>query len=120
MARILIADDDSVIRRLVASVVKQDAHEPLLAGDGEEAWELLQEEPVDLAILDLAMPGMSGLDVLEKVRTSETLADLPVIILTASGQESDEARATDFRVSRLRMKPFSSRELRADIIELVR
>lgn len=119
MARILVADDDSVIRRLLGSVLKQDRHEAVFAIDGEEAWNLLQKEPVDMAILDLSMPRMTGIDVLERVRGDRALSALPVIILTASGQESDEARAQSFNVSLLRMKPFSSRELRADITRLL-
>jgi DNA-binding response OmpR family regulator len=119
VARILVADDDAVIRRLLGTVLKQDRHEALFANDGEQAWNLLCRESVDMAILDLAMPRMTGLDVLERVRGDSALSKLPVIILTASGQESDESRAALFKVSLLRMKPFSSRDLRADISRLL-
>jgi CheY-like chemotaxis protein len=119
VARILVADDDSVIRRLLGTVLKQDQHEAIFAVDGEEAWNRLTQEPVDLAILDLSMPRLTGIEVLERVRGHATLANLPVMILTASGQESDEARARASHVSLLRMKPFSSRELRADIARLL-
>lgn len=111
MARIVIADDDADIRELVVFKLRHDGHEVIPVGDGAAAVEACSSQDPDLVILDVMMPGMSGLDAARAIRADGALASLPIIMLTARAQESDieqgfEAGADDYVV-----KPFSPREL---------
>lgn len=111
MARIVIADDDVDIRKLVAFRLRRAGHDAVVCADGGEAIEACTLERPDLILLDVMMPGMSGLDVARIIRRDESLSGVPIIILTARAQESDiehgfEAGADDYIV-----KPFSPREL---------
>ncbi|MDQ6686660.1 MAG: response regulator [Actinomycetota bacterium] len=111
MARIVIADDDADIRELVVFKLRHGGHSVVPVGDGAAAVEACAAEKPDLVILDVMMPGMSGLDAARTLRNDEAMAGLPIIMLTARAQESDieqgfEAGADDYIV-----KPFSPREL---------
>lgn len=111
MARIVIADDDADIRELVVFKLRHGGHHVVPVGDGAAAVEACAAEKPDLVILDVMMPGMSGLDAARTLRNDEAMAGLPIIMLTARAQESDieqgfEAGADDYIV-----KPFSPREL---------
>ncbi len=111
MAKIVVADDDTDIRELVVFKLRQSGHEVVPVGDGAAAVEACKAERPDLVVLDVMMPGMSGLDAARALRADPDFAALPVIMLTARAQESDieqgfEAGADDYVV-----KPFSPREL---------
>ncbi|HET7682419.1 MAG TPA: response regulator [Marmoricola sp.] len=111
MARIVIADDDADIRELVVFKLRHGGHDVIPVADGAAAVEACASQRPDLVILDVMMPGMSGLDAARALREDESLAGLPIIMLTARAQESDieqgfEAGADDYVV-----KPFSPREL---------
>ncbi|HET8604140.1 MAG TPA: response regulator [Marmoricola sp.] len=111
MARIVIADDDADIRELVVFKLRHGGHEVIPVGDGAAAVEACRSEKPDLVILDVMMPGMSGLEAARALREDEVLGGLPIIMLTARAQESDidqgfQAGADDYIV-----KPFSPREL---------
>ena len=111
MARILIADDDVDIRDLVAFKLTQSGHEVIAVEDGMAALKAARSEPVDVALLDIRMPGMSGLDVCRELRAAPETESLPVILITARSQEGDvetgfAAGADDYII-----KPFSPREL---------
>jgi DNA-binding response OmpR family regulator len=115
MARIVIADDDADIRELVVFKLRHGGHEVVPVGDGAAAVEACRNEKPDLVILDVMMPGMSGLEAARALREDGDLAGLPIIILTARAQESDidqgfQAGADDYIV-----KPFSPRELAARV-----
>ncbi len=111
MATILLAEDDADIRFLVTFKLTQAGYQVRAFGDGPSAAADARENPPDLAILDVMMPGLSGLDVCRKLRQDPATADIPVLILTALAQETDitagfAAGADDYIV-----KPFSPREL---------
>ncbi len=111
MAKIVVADDDTDIRELVVFKLRQSGHDVVPVGDGAAAVEACQNEDPDMVVLDVMMPGMSGLDAARALRADPRFASLPVIMLTARAQESDieqgfEAGADDYVV-----KPFSPREL---------
>jgi two-component system alkaline phosphatase synthesis response regulator PhoP len=90
-----------------------------LAFDGQEAVDVLdQEDNLDLVVLDLMMPRLSGLDVLDRIRSSEKWKDLPCIILTAAGQEEYEREARKSGATDFITKPFSPKKLYALIAEL--
>ncbi|MFF9118119.1 response regulator transcription factor [Streptomyces massasporeus] len=111
MAHVLIADDDADIRDLVAFKLTQSGHQVTAVEDGMAALRATRENTVDLALLDIRMPGMSGLDVCRELRATARTATLPVIMITARSQEADvevgfAAGADDYII-----KPFSPREL---------
>jgi len=82
--RVLIADDDPVIRHLVATVVKQEGCDVVLANDGREAYRVLQTDSKFLAaILDICMPFLEGLDLVQYMRSEKRLRRIPVMIITA-------------------------------------
>lgn len=115
MARIVIADDDADIRELVVFKLRHAGHEVHPVADGASAVEACLADRPDLLILDVMMPGMSGLDAARAVRANPEMADVPIIMLTARAQETDveqgfEAGADDYVV-----KPFSPRELAARV-----
>src|SRR5258708_3158177 len=82
--RIMIADDDPVIRRLVTSIVKQQGYTPVTLNDGREACRLLQNDAdFKAAILDMSMPYLRGIDVIQYMRTEKRLMRIPVMLITA-------------------------------------
>jgi len=108
---IVIADDDPDIRDLVAFKLEQAGYDVTAVDNGVSALEAIQRRPPDIAVLDVMMPGMSGIDVCRELRGEPATATLPIILLTARAQEGDietgfGAGADDYVV-----KPFSPREL---------
>ena len=79
MARILIADDERSIRLVLRKYLQSQGHEVVEAEDGLRAYEILRSSPVDVAFVDIKMPGKSGLEILDEVK------DVPIVILTAYG-----------------------------------
>lgn len=79
--RVLIADDTHSVRRLLSGIVHSLGHAPMEASDGEEALQIARATQPDFAILDMHMPNKNGLQVLEELRSDETLKDMPVIIV---------------------------------------
>lgn len=116
---ILVADDEAHIGRIIKIKMEQGPFEVLLAFDGQEAMDILdQEERMDLVVLDLMMPRLSGLDVLDRIRSSEKWKNLPCIILTAAGQEDYERDAREGGADEFLTKPFSPKKLYAMIAKL--
>ena len=111
MARILVADDDVDIRELVEFKLSTMGHDIVAVGDGAAAIDACMAEKPDLAVLDVMMPGVSGLDAIRAIRAEPALADLPVILLTARAQESDVETGFDSGADDYITKPFSPREL---------
>ena len=110
MATVLVVDDLPQVRRLIRFTVESLGHRALEAGDGRDGWRLLTTERADLVILDVDMPGPSGLDVSRSIRADARLADLPIIILTGNGQHSAEDAAAAGASAYL-SKPFRPAEL---------
>jgi DNA-binding response OmpR family regulator len=111
MTAILIADDDPDIRDLVAFKLEQAGYDVITVDNWLAALTAVRETPPDLAVLDVMMPGMSGIDVCQELRGDASIGALPIILLTARAQEGDVevgfgAGADDYVV-----KPFSPREL---------
>jgi DNA-binding response OmpR family regulator len=111
MATIVVADDDADIRDLVVFKLQQSGHRVVAVGDGAAAVEACRREAPDLAVLDVMMPGMSGLDACQALRADQALAHIPVILLTARAQETDIAQGFDVGADDYVVKPFSPREL---------
>src|SRR5215510_801834 len=111
-ARILIVDDDPQIRRVLRTALVAQGYETIDARNGEEALEKLRDEKVDLLILDMNMPGMSGLETCRIIRSS---SDVAIIMLTVRDAESDKVEALDAGADDYMTKPFGSPELLARI-----
>ena len=109
--RILVADDDRDILDLVVFKLTQAGYEVVAVADGVAALAAIEANPPRLAILDIMMPGLSGLDVLRKVRASEATKDLDVILFTARSRDSDVDAGFATGASDYVIKPFSPREL---------
>jgi len=109
--RVVVADDDDDILDLLVFVLNRAGFETVGVTDGEAALEAIEADPPRLAILDIMMPGMSGIEVLRKIRASETISDLDVILLTARARDSDVDTGFATGASDYVIKPFSPREL---------
>jgi two-component system, OmpR family, response regulator MtrA len=111
MAKIVVADDDADIRDLVVFKLQHSGHDIVAVGDGAAAVAACQLEIPDLVILDVMMPGMSGLEACRAMRADPALAGVPVILLTARAQEADIENGFSVGADDYVVKPFSPREL---------
>jgi DNA-binding response OmpR family regulator len=116
---ILVADDDEDILLLVTTRLRRDGHEVVSASRGDDALALARELKPALAVLDVGMPGLDGLEVLGEIRADEALADTRVLLLTAKAQESDVRRGFEVGADAYVKKPFSPAELSARVRELL-
>lgn len=116
MATILVVDDYPVIQRILSLTLQINNHDVLTAGNGLEALDILSHSHVDLIITDVSMPEMDGLALLSHLRSTEPYQQLPVIVLTAIGQDEVREVAAQKGASGFLTKPTSSQEL----IEIVR
>lgn len=119
MARILVADDDVDIRELVEFKLATLGHDIVAVADGAAAVDACRAQRPDLAVLDVMMPGVSGLEAIRVIRADPALADLPVILLTARAQDSDVETGFDSGADDYITKPFSPRELAARVEALL-
>jgi DNA-binding response OmpR family regulator len=117
---ILVADDEPHIGRIIQLKLEQRApYQVTLVGDGRDALERVRgSEPLDLLVLDIMMPYVSGLDVLAEARRLEHRKDVPVIILTAKGQDADRTHALSLGATDFFTKPFSPKKLLARIDDI--
>jgi len=92
-SRILVVDDVSTNRSVLVSLLARPETEVLEASDGERALEIIAETPLDLVILDVLMPGLSGLEVLERVRRTFSSSELPILMLSVKDDIDDVVKA---------------------------
>jgi DNA-binding response OmpR family regulator len=116
---VLVADDDPDIRDLVVFKVEQLGVEVLAVGDGQAALDAVRERHPDLAVLDVSMPGLSGIDVCRMIRADPAIATTPVIMLTARVQEQDVEHGFTAGADDYVTKPFSPRELMTRVQSLL-
>lgn len=110
--RILVAEDEPHIQRILVTLFESAGHHTVIMSDGPATLEAVRSDTrFDVAILDLVMPGASGLDVLRELRGLEHRSKLPVIMLTAKGQDADRERALSLGADAFMTKPFSPRKL---------
>jgi CheY-like chemotaxis protein len=115
---VLVADDEPHIGRIIQLKLERGPYRVTLVPNGREALERLQsEEAIDVVLLDIMMPHLSGLDVLAELRKLPPRRDTPVIVLTAKGQDSDRQRAFELGANDFFTKPFSPKKLVARIDE---
>lgn len=116
--RILVVEDELDLQEAIAEGLRIDGYAVDTCGDGNKAYELLYVENYDLVILDLNLPGMNGLDVLEKIRDEKP--ELKVLILSARSSVSDKVKGLDLGANDYLAKPFDFEELEARIRSLLR
>lgn len=117
-ATVLICDDEDVMRALLRAALQGGEYSVAEASDGDESLELIRTLRPDVVILDMMMPGRSGLEVLSEVRSDPELAGTAVIMLTARVQSSDREAAARAGADRYLAKPFHLSELLAAVSEL--
>ena len=117
MNNVLVVDDSPTMRRMVAtSLGSLNRVKSTQAGSGLEAIERLAIEPVDLMVLDLNMPDMHGMEVIDFVRNHQAYRDIPIVVLTTKGEESSRTQALAAGATRYLTKPFDPRQL-ADVVD---
>ena len=117
MFHILVVDDDKHTRMLLRAVLENAHYTVTTATNGEEALEALDKEHIDLVVLDIMLPGMSGYDVLRELRKT---SNLPVIMLSAKGETFDKVLGLELGADDYVMKPFDTKELVARIKAVLR
>src|SRR5690625_5838323 len=113
--RILIVDDEPPIREKVAIALRKGEYEPVHAGDAREAQSAIADQVPDLILLDWMLPGTSGLELARRWRREDLTREIPIIMLTARGEEDERVGGLEAGVDDYVVKPFSARELLASI-----
>ena len=109
--KILIADDEDALRLLAYETLVDDNVEILQAEDGVQALNLARQEKPDLILLDVAMPGLTGFEVCQKLKADPQTKNISIVMLTAHGQNSDRERAIAVGADHFMTKPFSPVQL---------
>ena len=113
MARILVVDDEPAVRRALERALRLDSYDVTLAADGEEALDVLANQPADAVILDVLMPRLDGLEVARRMRQAGDRT--PILMLTARDAVDDRVKGLDVGADDYLAKPFSTRELIARV-----
>jgi DNA-binding response OmpR family regulator len=116
--RLLLVEDDRTLRTGLTDALRGEEYEVVAAADGHEARSLLREKRFDLVVLDVMLPGPSGLELLRELRARD--ADTPVLLLTARGEEGDKVLGLELGADDYVTKPFSLRELLARVKAMLR
>lgn len=111
MVSILVVDDHSVSQRILSHTLKKAGYETTIAGNGLEALECMDGQLFDLIICDINMPEMDGITLLQQLRNDQQYDDLPIVMLTASGQDDDRDTAEAAGANAFLTKPTSSGDL---------
>ncbi len=116
----MVIEDEKDIVDLLAYALRKEGYEVRSATQGREGLELIRRGPTDLALIDIMLPDLDGLEICRRVRTDENLRNLPVIFLTARGEEVDRVIGLEMGADDYVVKPFSPRELVARIKAVLR
>ena len=111
MAKILIAEDERDIRDLVAFTLRFAGHEVVAAANGEEAVQLAPKENPDLILMDVRMPRMTGYEACRIIKAEPKLKDIPIVFLSAKGQESEIQTGLEVGAEEYLLKPFAPDQL---------
>lgn len=111
MPMILVVDDHEEIREALAEILEEEGHEVLQAVDGLDALEMVSASPPDVILLDIAMPGMDGLETLRHLKNDSTSAAVPVIMVTAQGDRQNMVKAVQLGVRDYITKPWEPGEV---------
>ncbi|NPV84987.1 MAG: response regulator [Anaerolineae bacterium] len=111
MAKILVTDDEPDIRELVAFTLRFAGHEVITATNGEEAYTTALQEMPDLILMDVRMPRMTGYEACEKMKADARIAHIPVVFLSAKGQEAEIQTGLNLGATEYLLKPFAPDDL---------
>ncbi len=119
--KILLIEDDDINRKLLANILKTIGFSNVSqAANGIDGWDLLQDQRFDLVLTDWMMPEMDGLELLMKVRKSETgFKNLPILMITAMGKQEDVMKAVEWGINGYIVKPYSVTTILAKIEEVM-
>jgi two-component system phosphate regulon response regulator PhoB len=117
---ILVVEDEDAIREMLIMVLEQAGLQVSAAASAEEALSALAENRVDLLVLDWMLPGMSGIELARRLKKESSYKELPIILLTARGEEEDKIRGLEIGADDYITKPFSPKELVARIKAVMR
>lgn len=117
---VLIAEDESAVSELLLYNLQKEDYEVAVAADGEEAMMMIDERAPDLLLLDWMLPKVSGIEVCRRIRNGGANPNMPIIMLTARGEESDRIRGLDTGADDYVTKPFSTTELMARVRAVLR
>ncbi len=120
MPQILVVEDDADIAALIEHYLEKAGHIVERLASGRDVLPYLRKRPADLVVLDLMLPGMDGFAVVQALRNEPGMADIPVIMLTARGEESDRVSGLELGADDYVTKPFSPKELTARVTALLR
>ncbi|MGD0278894.1 MAG: response regulator [Smithella sp.] len=120
MSKILIVDDEQDIVELISYNLEKEGFSTIKTYDGISVFNIIATKKPDLLILDLMLPGMNGLDICKKIRANPATADLPIIMLTAKGDELDKVIGLEIGADDYITKPFSVKELVARVRTVLR
>lgn len=118
--KVLIVDDEEHIRELIKFNLKKEGYDTEVAVNGTEALKIIREIKFDLILLDLMLPEIDGLEVCKEIRRNEETSDIPVMMITAKGEEFDKVLGLELGADDYITKPFSIRELMARVKALLR
>ena len=117
---ILVVEDEDAIRGMLMMVLEQAGLTPIQAADAEEAQKVLDDSTPDLILLDWMLPGISGVEWARRLKKEPIYRDIPIIVLTARGEEEDKVRGLEIGADDYMTKPFSPKELVARIRAVLR
>jgi two-component system phosphate regulon response regulator PhoB len=120
MARLLIVEDETDLRQVLDFNLKQAGHDTLATGTGAEGMRLAREQKPDLVLLDLMLPDLSGTDICRMLKAGADTKTIPIIMLTARGEEVDRVMGFELGADDYVVKPFSVRELMLRITAVLR
>jgi CheY-like chemotaxis protein len=119
MAKILIAEDEPDIRELIAFTLQFSGHTVVAVGNGAEALEAAAREMPDLILMDVRMPRMTGYEACERMKADPVLQQIPVVFLSAKGQEAEIRTGMNAGATEYLLKPFAPLELNQKVNELL-
>jgi len=119
MAKILIADDERDIRELIGFTLRFASHEVITAKDGEEALRMAEQEKPDLVLLGVRMPKMTGYETCRQLKMDPELKNIPVVFISAKGQESEIQAGLNAGAVEYVLKPFAPNDLAARVNEIL-
>lgn len=119
MEKLLIADDEPGIRRLVRMTLESDDYDIIEASNGQEALDLARLHKPALILLDVMMPRLGGFDICRELKADPETASITIVMLTARAQESDQSEARDAGADDYFMKPFSPVALMRKVDEII-
>ncbi len=119
MAKILVAEDEEDIRDLIQFTLQYVGHEVISVSNGEEAYLVARETLPDLILLDVRMPMMTGLEACEKIKNDPLIKSIPIVFLSAKGQDSEIKAGLKAGAAEYLLKPFSPEDLNRRLKEIL-